>query len=101
MMPLVPVLLLAVAPLAGVGKAVPRFPAASAEEAWSRLPLAAPPLPAWARTLAGPLPRTTAAMLELDHLHRAKSPLGPVLAGKMRWMAADAIGCEYGRRYAE
>jgi hypothetical protein len=58
-------------------------------------------LPAWALALAGPLPRTTAAMLELDHLHRADSPLGPALSGKVRWAAADALGWDYGRRYAE
>jgi hypothetical protein len=39
-------------------------------------------------------------MLRLDHLHRAESPLESRLRGKLRWVAADAIGCEYGRRYA-
>src|SRR5207248_2773474 len=29
------------------------------------------------------------------------NPLGPVLAGKLRWAAADAIGCDYSRQYAE
>src|SRR4051812_30176715 len=54
-----------------------RFPALPNDEAWKRLPAAekggGKPLPAWARTLADALPRTTAAMLELDYLHRAAS----------------------------
>jgi alkylhydroperoxidase family enzyme len=81
--------------------APPRFPAADHDEAWKLLPREDPPLPAWARILARPLPRTTGAMLELDYAHRVKNPLGPVLAGKLRWAAADAIGCDYARRYAE
>jgi alkylhydroperoxidase family enzyme len=58
-------------------------------------------LPTWARTLARPLPRTTLAMLTLDELHRARNPLGPLLAGKLRYVAAQTLGCEYARRYAE
>src|SRR5262249_38062254 len=73
----------------------------SNDEAWERLPRANPPLPAWARALAASLPRTTVAMLELDRLHRANNPLGPTLAGKIRWMAAHAISCAYGERCAE
>jgi alkylhydroperoxidase family enzyme len=46
------------------------------------------------------LPRTTGAMLELDRLHRADNPLGPALAAKVRWTAADALGSEYGRATA-
>jgi alkylhydroperoxidase family enzyme len=79
----------------------PRFPSASSDGAWKLLPREKPPLPAWALVLIESLPRTTGAMLELDHLHRAKNPLGPVLAGKLRWLAADAIGCDYGKRTAE
>jgi alkylhydroperoxidase family enzyme len=79
----------------------PRFPAVSSADAWKKLRGADPALPAWARVLVRPLPKTTAAMLHLDHLHRAKNPLGPVLAGKLHWAAADAIGCAYGKRYAE
>ncbi len=40
-------------------------------------------------------------MLELEYVHRTKSPLGPVLRGKLRWVAADANGCDYAKRYAE
>jgi alkylhydroperoxidase family enzyme len=90
------------APAAAIGPLKgPPFPALPNEAAWARLPRADPPLPAWARVLAASLPRTTAAMLQLDQLHRAKNPLGPVQAGKLRWEAADAIGCEYGKRCAE
>ena len=74
-------------------------------EAWKRLPAAisggGQRLPAWARALAASLPRTTAAMLELDRIHRTRSPLGPVLRGKMRWVAARANRCDYSMAYAE
>src|SRR5262249_3630602 len=79
----------------------PRFPTPTSEAAWQLLPRVDPPLPAWARMLAPAMPRTTASMLELDALHRARNPRGAALAGRLRWIAADAIGCEYGRRYAE
>jgi hypothetical protein len=99
--------LLLVAALAG-GPAVaadapdgPRFPTLSQADAWRHLPRQAPKLPNWARTLAESLPRTTAAMLELDHVHRARNPLGPIVAGKLRWWAADALGCDYQKEYAE
>ncbi len=76
----------------------------SNEEAWRHLPRAlagrGARLPSWARASARDLPRTTAAMLVLDRLHRTKSPLGPVLRGKMRWVAADANHCEYARATA-
>jgi len=78
-----------------------RFPMADPEEAWKHLPTARPELPAWGRTLVVSLPKTTGSMLELDALHRAKNPLGPALAAKLRWAAADAIGCAYSRQTAE
>lgn len=81
--------------------AQPRFPIADNEEAWKLLPRENSPLPEWARMLVQSLPRTTGAMLELDYLHRVKNPLGPILAGKLRWAAAEAMGCEYARRCAE
>jgi alkylhydroperoxidase family enzyme len=70
------------------------------EAAWSRMARPAPDLPAWARALAETLPATTALMLDLDHLHRARSPLGPMLAAKVRWTVADANRCAYGREVA-
>jgi alkylhydroperoxidase family enzyme len=81
------------------------LPTLDDDQAWSRLPPLAQcerqPLPVWARMLADSLPRTTAAMLELDALHRARSPLGAVLAGKARWTVADANRCAYSVACAE
>lgn len=77
-----------------------RFPAAPPVDAWALLPREDPPLPAWARVLVQTHPRTTGAMLELDRLHRADNPLGPVVAAKLRWVAADALGSDYGRATA-
>lgn len=99
--------LLLVAALAG-GPAVaadladgPRFPKLSHDDAWKHLPRQSPKLPNWARVFAESLPRTTAAMIELDAVHRTKNPLGPVVSGKLRWWAADALGCDYLKEYAE
>jgi alkylhydroperoxidase family enzyme len=73
-------------------------------DAWKHLPRAlegyGQPLPAWARALAPHLPRTTAAMLELDYRHRAQSPLDARLRAKMRWVAAHANRCAYGEACA-
>jgi alkylhydroperoxidase family enzyme len=73
------------------------------EEAWKRLPGApknVQQLPAWARLLAGPLPLTTARMLELDALHRTGNRLDARLRGLARWHAADANHCEYAKAMA-
>ncbi len=82
-----------------------RVPLLDNKEAWQLLPRAAKgdgePLPAWARALAKSLPKTTAAMLELDYMHRAQSPLQPVLRAEMRWVAADTNHCAYTRLQAE
>lgn len=75
----------------------------SNNDAWGKLPGApaeAQPLPGWARMLAGPMPKTTAAMLELDAHHRTGDRLPAVLRGKLRWVAADANKCEYARAAA-
>jgi alkylhydroperoxidase family enzyme len=81
-----------------------RLPVLSDEEAWKRLPKAEKgggrPLPVWARVLADSLPRTTAAMLELDYRHRALSPLDARLRAKVRWAAAHADGCAYAESVA-
>jgi alkylhydroperoxidase family enzyme len=73
-------------------------------QAWKRLPPAeeghGQPLPAWIRALAGPLPKTAAAMIDLDYAQRVDSPLSPKLRAKLRWVVADANRCEYGRAYA-
>lgn len=85
---------------ASTSPATSRFPAVDNRQAWSLLPQEHPMLPIWARTLIEPLPKTTAAMLALDELHRAHNPLGAVLAGKLRWSAADALACEYAKACA-
>ncbi len=86
-------------------KPVAHLPVLSDREAWRFLPAAksgaGQPLPAWARATARALPRTTAAMLDLDRMHRTRSPLGPILRGKMRWIAARANRCDYAMAYAE
>jgi alkylhydroperoxidase family enzyme len=80
-------------------------PVSSNEETWHFLPKtlsgSGQSLPIWARALAQPLPRTTAALLDLDRIHRTRSPLGPILRGKMRWVAARANRCTYSMAYAE
>ncbi len=73
-------------------------------EAWNRLPSATmgqgQPLPTWARMVAVHLPRTAAAMLQLDFAHRTCSPLNPALRAKMRWVIAHANRCSYSVAYA-
>jgi alkylhydroperoxidase family enzyme len=74
------------------------------QDAWRRLPQAIQgnglPLPSWARMLSGSLPKTTAALLELDLAQRTRSPLEPKLRAAMRWVAAHANDCRYGEAYA-
>jgi alkylhydroperoxidase family enzyme/Ca2+-binding EF-hand superfamily protein/thiol-disulfide isomerase/thioredoxin len=76
----------------------------SDEDAWKRLPSAVKgagqPLPVWARMLAGDVPRTTAAFLQLDLAQRTRSPLDPKLRAAMRWVAAHANRCDYAEAYA-
>jgi alkylhydroperoxidase family enzyme len=82
-----------------------RVPVLDNASAWERLPEAeegaGSSLPVWARALVHSLPRTTAAMLELDWLHRANSPIEPKLRGLMRWTIAHANRCDYSKAYAE
>ena len=72
--------------------------------AWKRLPKLLTgeeqPLPNWAKAVATQLPRTAAAMLELDAVHRTQSPLDPALRAKLRWMIAHANRCQYSEAYA-
>ena len=85
------------------GAAVLGFTPLSDEEGLRRLPISKvpdQPLPSWAKVLAGPMPRTTAAMLNLDFVHRAHSPLAPKLRAEMRWVAAHANHCAYSEAYA-
>ncbi len=77
----------------------------SNEDAWKALPPAEAgaglPLPSWARMLARSLPRTTAALLQLDLAQRSKNPLDPKLRAAMRHVAARANGSSYGEACAE
>jgi alkylhydroperoxidase family enzyme len=97
----VPAVLIAAPPREGDAKV---FPISSNEECWRKLPPAekgsGQPLPSWARAMAGAMPRTTAAMLRLDYLHRMRNPLDPLLRGKMRWVAGQANRCEYSMAYS-
>jgi alkylhydroperoxidase family enzyme len=78
------------------------FPALPDEGAWSKLPpVKKPALPEWARVMAGPLPKTTAKLLELDYFHRAKNSLNPVLAAGLRLAVAETLGSEYGKAEAK
>ncbi|MBX9580593.1 MAG: NmrA family NAD(P)-binding protein [Gemmataceae bacterium] len=93
--------LLLLACLGTAGPPAERLPAAPDAEVWKALPRQDPVLPAWARSLVRPLPKATAAMLDLDHTQRALNPLGPALAAKVRWAVFDALGCGYGKQVAE
>lgn len=76
----------------------------SDEETWQRMPPTIAhgdsPLPNWAKIMAKELPRTTAAMLQLDYIHRTQSPLDPKLRAKMRLVIAMANRCEYSKKTA-
>ncbi len=78
-----------------------QFPALDNDAAWTLLPRENPPLPPWARVLVGSLPKTTAKMLELEYLHRAKNPLGQELTGLIQLTVADALDCKFGKATAE
>jgi alkylhydroperoxidase family enzyme len=85
------------------GTAVLGFAPLSNEETWTRLPVekrTGEPLPSWARSLAGPMPRLAATLLRLDYVHRAHSPLDPALRARMRWVTAHANHCAYAEAYA-
>ncbi len=89
---------------ASTGDAQSPFAQLSDDDCWRKLPPvergAGQPLPSWARALAGSMPRTTAALLDLDYVHRTKSPLDPKLRAQMRWVAAHANRCDYAEAYA-
>ena len=99
---LVACLVLAAVPARG-GEAKPVVPL-STEACWQAMPAVASgggqPLPIWARAVATQLPRTAAAMLELDLAQRTQSPIDPVLRAKMRWVIAHANHSSYGEAYS-
>ncbi len=80
------------------------FALLSDDDCWRKLPPVekggGQPLPSWARALASSMPRTTAALLHLDRVHRTSSPLDPKLRARMRWVAAHANNCGYAEAYA-
>jgi alkylhydroperoxidase family enzyme len=98
------VLALLLAPAWAWAKPAAHVPVPTDAEAWKDLPPAeegfGQPLPAWIRALVPTLPKTAAAMIELDYAQRADNPLPPRLRAKLRWIAADANRCEYARAYA-
>ena len=69
------------------------------DEAWALLPAVASgekqPLPNWVKVIATQMPRTAAAMLELDAAFRLQGPLDPALRAKQRWIVAHANHCNY------
>ena len=76
----------------------------SDQEAWTLLPELKSGdkgvLPNWAKVVAVQMPRTAAAMLQLDAAHRLHSPLEPALRAKLRWTVANANRCNYSKATA-
>jgi alkylhydroperoxidase family enzyme len=81
------------------------MPELTDQAAWAALPIASKDdgtkLPQWARKLASVLPKSTAAMLELDYAQRAGNPIPPRLRAAMRWVIARANQSHYGEQIAE
>ncbi|MBI1322811.1 hypothetical protein GC170_06460 [bacterium] len=90
---------------AGASAGDSRFAVLSDSEAWARIPAPTSgkpggPLPHWARVLAKDLPKTSAALLQLDYAQRVSSPVEPKLRAAMRLVAASANRSEYGQAVA-
>ena len=79
-------------------------PLLSNQECWERLPpvssIRPAELPNWAKAVARELPRTAAALLQLDYAQRTQSPLDPILRGKLRYVVAVQNRCQYSQAYA-
>ncbi len=86
------------------GTPAARVPVLTNEEAWKKMTFIETErgrqLPVWIRALAVSLPKTAAAMIDLDHAQRMESTLPPLLRAKLRWVAADANRCAYAKAYA-
>jgi alkylhydroperoxidase family enzyme len=95
---------LSLAPAAAMAWPDAHVPALTDRQAWKKLPAVLEgsglPLPAWIRAVADSLPKTAAAMIELDYAQRAENPLPPRLRAKLRWIAAHANRCPYAMAYA-
>jgi alkylhydroperoxidase family enzyme len=104
LLPILVVALTGTVMAAPAGETDSLYPLLSIEDSWQRLPPTEKggnqPLPSWARALAGPMPRTTAALLRLDLAHRTSNPLDPQLRAQMRWVAAHANHCAYAEAVA-
>ena len=76
----------------------------SDEQVWKMLPELATgentPLPNWIKPIALQMPRTAAAMLELDTAFRTQGPLDAALRAKLRWIIAHANQSSYGEALA-
>lgn len=76
----------------------------SNEQAWTLLPTPtegqSTPLPVWARLMVTDLPKTTAALLELDYAQRTAGSVEPKLRAAMRFVAAKSIRCAYSQATA-
>ena len=73
------------------------FPTLPDADAWAKLPPPKEPrLAEWACVLAGPLPKTTAKMLELDYLQREENPLGLLMSAHIRGVVASSLESRYG-----
>ncbi len=74
------------------------------EAAWSMLPPVAKgdkqPLPNWVKPVVLQMPRTAAAMIELDAAFRNTNAIDPALRAKLRWIVAHANQCIYGEKLA-
>src|SRR5579859_7217374 len=95
---------LTLVPAAALAGPIAHLPVLSNTQAWKNLPPAleggGQPLPVWIRALADSLPKTSAAMIELDYAQRMEHSLPPQLRAKLRWIAADANRCAYAKAYA-
>lgn len=76
----------------------------SDEQVWKMLPEVATgeksSLPNWIKPIALQMPRTAAAMLELDNAFRSQGPLDAALRAKLRWIIAHANQSDYGEALA-
>jgi alkylhydroperoxidase family enzyme len=82
----------------------PFVPLLDDQACWKAMPAVASggggPLPSWVKGVAAHLPRTAAAMLELDLAQRTRSPLDPKIRAAMRWVIAHYNHCAYSEAYA-
>ncbi|MFO1064954.1 MAG: hypothetical protein U0892_13905 [Pirellulales bacterium] len=75
------------------------------EAIWKRLPELREGekgrLPNWVKAVTIQMPRTAAALIELDTAQRTLGPLDPALKAKLRWVIAHANHSPYGEALAQ